>query len=64
MPKSSKIAGLRCLSKNCGGLTRVVRTNHTTSGSQTRRVRVCRLCGRRWATSEAITGPRVSRDNS
>ncbi len=64
MPKSSELAGLRCLAPNCLGLTNVLRTNHTKSGSSTRRLRICRICGVRWETSERIiVGPNVSRED-
>ena len=56
MPRTSEAAGLRCPVANCTGRLRVVRVSHTTSGSQSRRVRACRICGSRWATTEQIIG--------
>ena len=57
MPRTSRVVGLRCPSVNCNGMLGVKRISHTASGSQTRRIRVCRICGSRWATTEQIIGP-------
>lgn len=50
--KISKTTGFSCPHDDCGGLTTVRRT--TTAGQAIRRVRMCKRCGKRFVTVEAV----------